>query len=83
MKSKIELSDAKNGFSERDLHSKAILNKDCDMLLKYKIQKNRMNNMASSLSEIETVKSEIQSLKSEMSEIKNILLKLVTGKTCQ
>lgn len=83
MQSKIELKDAKNGFTERDLHSKAILNVNSDMLLKYKIQRNRMNTMASSLSELESVKNDIQSLKTEMSEIKNILLQLAAGKTWQ
>lgn len=80
MKTTIELTEASNGFSERDLHSKAILNKSSDMLLKYKIQRNRFNSMSSNLSEIERMKTEMSEIKEEMTEIKQLLLQLVAGK---
>lgn len=80
MKKTIELTDGTNGFSERDLHSKAILNNSRDMLLKYKIQRNRFNNLSSASSEIENVKRDINEMREEMVEIKQLLLQLVAGK---
>lgn len=79
MQEKIELKEAKNGFTERDLHSKAILNTDNNSLLKYKIQRNRFNNMASNGAEIENIKNDFLSLKSELCEIKQLLLQITTG----
>lgn len=83
MQEKIELKDSKNGFSERDLHSKAILNKDSDMLLKYKIQRNRQTTMNASVAEIEKIKTEFQTLKSELCDIKQLLLQIAGNKTWQ
>lgn len=83
MQEKIELKDSKNGFSERDLHSKAILNTDSDMLLKYKIQRNRHITMNASVAEIEKIKNEFQTLKNELCDIKQLLLQIAGNKTCQ
>lgn len=76
----VKLKEVHNGFSERDIHSKAILSKDRDALLKYKIQKNRMNSLSSTAKDVESLRSEFLSLKEELSEIKNLLLKITTGK---
>ena len=43
MKNRIELDEKISGFTERDLHSKAILNTDSVGLLRYKI--NRQKNI--------------------------------------
>lgn len=83
MTPKIELKESKNGFSERDLHSKAILNKDSEMLLKYKIQKNKYLSMSSSVAEMENLKNDFQMLKNELSEIKTLLRQISEGKTWQ
>jgi hypothetical protein len=78
MQSSVKLKETKNGLSERDLHSKAILNTDNSLLLKYKIQKSRQMNVQNNSTEIERLKSEFQSLKSEISEIKQILLQIAS-----
>lgn len=70
---KLKVSDPINGFTERDAHSKAILNTDVDSLLKYKIQKKNIIGRQ----EIEGVKNEMSELKSELNEIKALLLKIV------
>jgi hypothetical protein len=40
---KIKIAEPVRGFTERDRNSKAILNTDMDSLLKYKIQKRKIN----------------------------------------
>lgn len=80
MKQKIELSENKNGFTERDMYSKAILNTDPESLLKYKIQRNRYKMLSIRNSEIENLKNEYQSLKEEIGEIKTLLLQIAAGK---
>lgn len=79
MAENIELNEARNGFSHRDLHSKAILNSDSDSLLRYKIQRNKMRTLSASTSEIEKLRSEFTSLKSEISELKSLLLQITAG----
>jgi hypothetical protein len=76
----IKLKETHNGFSERDIHSKAIISKDADSLLKYKIQKNRMGHIASNARELESIRSEFNSLREELGEIKHLLLKITAGK---
>jgi len=75
----IELEESRNGFSHRDMHSKAILNGDRDSLMKYKIQRNRMAKMNSTANEIQTIKTDVESLRSELLEIKNLLLQITAG----
>ena len=77
MSEKIELKETKNGFSLRDLHSKAILNSNTELLLKYKIQKTRFQNINAKSAEFESVKSEVQELRNEITEIKKLLLQIV------
>jgi len=77
---KIELSEKRNGFSERDLYSKAILNTDSTSLLKYKIQKNRQRMISESNSEIERLKLENATMRTEIEEIKKLLTQITTGK---
>lgn len=76
----IKLKETHNGFSERDIHSKAILSRDRDSLLKYKIQKTKMNSVASNMKDMESLKEEVLSIKEELSDIKNILLRITAGK---
>lgn len=74
---KIKLKEVHNGFSERDIHSKAILNRDRDALLKYKIQRQRSTKINENVADMAKFQSEVYELKSEVAEIKNLLLKLI------
>lgn len=74
---KIKLKEVHNGFSERDIHSKAILNQDRDALLKYKIQRQRTNKINESAADMTKFRIEISDIKMEVAEIKNLLLKLI------
>lgn len=76
---KVKLKEVHNGFSERDIHSKAILNQDRNALLRYKIQKNRMSNVSSTSNEVQSLRTEFDEVKSEISEIKNLLQKIIKG----
>ena len=73
---KIKLAEPLNGFTERDKHSKAILNTDMDSLLKYKIQKRKISDINKSRNEIALIRDEVDSIKSDLSEIKQLLLKI-------
>jgi hypothetical protein len=58
----------------RDVHSKALLNKDMGLLQKYKAQKNYLSKIKQE--EIET-KEKITNLENELHEIKNLLIQLI------
>jgi hypothetical protein len=58
----------------RDVHSKALLNKDMGLLQKYKAQKNYLSKIKQE--EIET-KEKITNLENELCEIKNLLIQLI------
>ena len=58
----------------RDVHSKALLNKDMGLLQKYKAQKNYLSKIKQE--EIET-KEKITNLENELYEIKNLLIQLI------
>jgi hypothetical protein len=73
---KLIVSEPVRGFTERDNHSKAILNTDIDSLLKYKIQKRKLIDINKNSSEIDAVKSEINQIKCDLTEIKTLLLKI-------
>lgn len=73
---KLEIIDPVHGFTERDSMSKAILNTDMDSLLKYKIQRRRMNELNRSKEELVAVKDEIACMKSDLCEIKALLLQI-------
>lgn len=73
MERRIELSEPIHGFTERDAHSKALLNTDLSGLMKYKMQRERHFQ---GIQEMNKVKSEISSLKDEMKEIKQLILNL-------
>jgi hypothetical protein len=76
---RIELKDKVDGFTERDAHSKAILNTDRDALLKYRIQKQRYSKVNQNNEEFAKVKDEICNIKDDLCEIKKLLL-AITGK---
>jgi hypothetical protein len=73
---RIELKEKVLGFTERDLHSKAILNTDAAGLLKYKIQKQKNTRLNEGVAEVQRVREELSALKSEMFEIKQLLSKI-------
>lgn len=73
---RIELKEKASGFTERDLHSKAILNTDSAGLLRYKIQRQKTLKMTEGVADVQRVREELSSLKNEMSEIKQLLLKI-------
>jgi hypothetical protein len=68
---RLELREKVLGFTERDPHSKALLNTDTGGLMKYKMQKQRH---AESVQEVNKMKEEICSLKDDLCEIKKMLL---------
>jgi hypothetical protein len=68
---RLELTEQSLGFTERDAHSKAILNTDRNALLKHKLQKERH---LQSTQEVNKMKDEICSLKDDLCEIKKLLL---------
>ena len=76
MKNRIELDEKISGFTERDLHSKAILNTDSVGLLRYKI--NRQKNIK--INKGHRVADEMFALKNEMNEIKKLLLQITNIK---
>lgn len=76
MPQKLKILEPISGFTERDAHSKAILNTDIDLLLKYKIQKRKM----ASSKDIENIREDVINLKNEMIEIKELLLTLIKSK---
>jgi hypothetical protein len=78
MERRIELSEPIHGFTERDAHSKALLNTDLSGLMKYKMQRQRHFE---SIQEMNRVKSDIVSLKDELKEIKELLL-MISKKNC-
>lgn len=77
MERRIELSDPIYGFTERDAHSKALLNTDLNGLKKYKLQRERHFQ---NIQEMNRVRSDISSLKDEMREIKQLLISLTQNK---
>jgi hypothetical protein len=78
MERRIELSEPIHGFTERDAHSKALLNTDLSGLMKYKLQRQRHFE---GIQEMNKVKSDIVSLKDELKEIKELLL-MISKKNC-
>ena len=77
MERRIELSEPIQGFTERDAHSKALLNTDLNGLKKYKLQRERHFQ---NIQEMSRVKSDISSLRDEMKEIKQLLISLSQNK---
>jgi hypothetical protein len=73
---RIELKEKVLGFTERDLHSKAILNTDATGLLRYKIQRQKSTRLNEGVAEVQRVREELSALKGEMFEIKQLLSKI-------
>ena len=73
---KIKLAEPLNGFTERDRHSKAILNTDVDSYLKYKIQRRNLSEINRSTQELSVIRDEVSELKKDLIEIKNMLLQI-------
>jgi hypothetical protein len=71
---KLIVSEPVRGFTERDTNSKAILNKDIDSLLTYKIQKLKLIDINKNKETLESIKKEISEMKTNLIEIKSMLL---------
>ena len=76
MMEKVKVIEPVQGFTERDLSSKAILNTDIDALLRYKIQKRKISDINRNRTELNAMQVEIEGIKSDLGEIKNLLLKI-------
>jgi len=76
---KIKLVDPLNGFTERDKHSKAILNTDVDSYLKYKIQRRNMSDINRSTQDLGVIRNEVNELKKDLTEIKSMLLQITNN----
>ena len=76
MMEKVKVIEPVQGFTERDLSSKAILNTDVDALLRYKIQKRKISDINRNRNELNAMQVEIEGIKSDLGEIKNLLLKI-------
>jgi hypothetical protein len=77
---KIKLAEPLNGFTERDKHSKAILNTDVDSYLKYKIQRRNLSDINRSTQELGVIHNEVNELKKDLTEIKTMLLQITNSK---
>ena len=77
---KIKLAEPLNGFTERDKHSKAILNTDVDSYLKYKIQRRNLSDINRSTQELGVIRNEVNELKKDLTEIKTMLLQITKSK---
>jgi len=73
---KLIVKDAVSGFTERESHSKALLNTDVDSLLSYKLRKRKFNEMRKNSDEMITVKNEVEQIKLDLVEIKQLLLQI-------
>ena len=73
--STLELDEQVSGFTERDRHSKAILNTDTDALLMYRIRQNRGARAKKNEDELMSVKTELEIIKEELTEMR-LLLKM-------
>lgn len=73
---KVPIIEPVHGFTERDSHSKAILNTDVDSLLRYKIQKRKFTEINKGAEEINQIRNEVHLMKTELSEIKRMLLQI-------
>jgi len=70
----VELEEKVNGFTERDTHSKALLNTDLESYLNYK---KRRKKVVSQNKEMDNMKSQINEMRGEMSEIRDLLQQLL------
>jgi hypothetical protein len=78
MEQRYELKEKILGFTERDAHSKALLNTDMTALQNYRLKKQKAQEQAQ---EFRMMKSEISSLKEDLSEIRQLLL-AISKKNC-
>ena len=73
---KVRVIEPVQGFTERDLSSKAILNTDIDALLRYKIQKRKISDINRNRTELTAMQVELDNIKNDLGEIKSLLLKI-------
>lgn len=78
MEQRYELKEKILGFTERDAHSKALLNTDSTGLQNYRLKKQKAQEHAQ---EFKMMKSEISSLKEDLTEIRQLLL-AISKKNC-
>lgn len=77
---KIKLAEPLNGFTERDKHSKAILNTDMDSYLKSKVQRRNMLDINKSTQDLGVIRNEVNELKKDLTEIKSMLLQITNNR---
>ena len=77
---KIKLAEPLNGFTERDKHSKAILNTDMDSYLKSKVQRRNMLDINKITQDLGVIRNEVNELKKDLTEIKSMLLQITTSR---
>ena len=70
----VELEEKVNGFTERDTHSKALLNTDLESYLSYKKRKKKAITQNK---EMDNMKTQINAMRGEMSEIRDLLQQLL------
>lgn len=78
-KHKIELIEPVKGFTEREKHSKAILNTDTQGLLRYKIQRQKMMEAGRTTKEMISVKEEVNSIRNDLNDIKKLLSQIINN----
>jgi len=78
MMEKVKVIEPVQGFTERDLTSKAILNTDIDALLRYKIQKRKISDINRNRTELTAMQVELDNIKNDLGEIKSLLLKITS-----
>lgn len=78
MEQRYKLKEEILGFTERDVHSKALLNTDLVGLQNYRLKKQKAQEQAS---EFRLMKTEISSLKNDITEIRQLLLE-ISKKNC-
>jgi len=71
---KVELEEKFQGITERDVHSKALLNTDIEAYRRYKLKKHKV---VSQKNDIESMKAQMTNINNEISEIKNLLTELL------
>jgi len=77
---KIDLEEKFAGITERDSHSKALLNTDTEALLQYKIKKQKSINQRRMANELDFLKTKVADLSSDITDIKTLLTELVSNR---
>jgi len=77
---KIQLEEKAEGITERDIHSKALLNTDAEALLRYKIKRQKNLDQRRMSNELDFLKTKVEDLSSDITDIKTLLTELVSNR---